>query len=127
MDCSLAGTISAVCIESFNGDEANFPGLSTETYTGTDMPFMPVLVTGLAVGGSATTPSFAPATTTSSGTSTTIASTSGGSTTTSSGSGSSAVQTSTTSTSVSTGGMPAMTGDRIWAFGGAAVALAILA
>ncbi|KFY11159.1 hypothetical protein V491_07329, partial [Pseudogymnoascus sp. VKM F-3775] len=38
-ECSLAGTTSAVCIESHGGSQANFPGISTETYTGTDQPY----------------------------------------------------------------------------------------
>jgi len=45
MDCSLAGTTSAVCVESFGGNEANSPGSSTVTYTGTDQPYMPVTIT----------------------------------------------------------------------------------
>lgn len=43
--CSLDGSISAVCIESFGGAEANFPGISTTTYTGTDLGIMPVTIT----------------------------------------------------------------------------------
>lgn len=45
MDCSLAGTTSAVCIESYGGNEANFPGSSIATYTGTDVVYMPVTIT----------------------------------------------------------------------------------
>ncbi|KAH8799853.1 hypothetical protein F5884DRAFT_838570 [Xylogone sp. PMI_703] len=48
IDCSLAGTTSAVCIQSFGGSEANFPGQTTVTYTGTDVEYMPVTITARA-------------------------------------------------------------------------------
>jgi len=51
-DCSLAGTTSAVCVESFGGTEANFPGMSTETLTATDYTYMPVVITAGGAGGS---------------------------------------------------------------------------
>ncbi|CZT07824.1 uncharacterized protein RCO7_10891 [Rhynchosporium graminicola] len=44
IDCALSPS-TAVCIESFGGSDANFPGQSTETYTGTDYQSMPVLIT----------------------------------------------------------------------------------
>jgi len=36
---------SAVCVESFGGSAANFPGVSTETVTGTDVAFYPATIT----------------------------------------------------------------------------------
>ncbi|KAF2489089.1 hypothetical protein BU16DRAFT_172572 [Lophium mytilinum] len=35
--CDLDGTSTATCTESAGGESANFPGMSTETYTGTDV------------------------------------------------------------------------------------------
>lgn len=55
MDCSLAGTTSAVCVESYGGDQANFPGITTETYSGTQQPYMPVTITAGAAAAKATT------------------------------------------------------------------------
>jgi len=130
IDCSLAGTISAVCTESYGGTEANDPGVATETISGTDLAFIPVVITAGAVAASGGSPSSAVPSTTSTGS--TTANTSGSSTTvktsasgtTSSGATqtSSAVQGST-----STGGVAAVGGNVKWALGGAAVALAIMA
>merc|ERR1711939_443506 len=109
IDCSLDSTISAVCVESFGGSEANFPGESTETYTGTDFQYMPVFITaGAAVG----TGSTAASTTSSAGSSS--------QTQTSSGEGSSG-SVKQTATSTSTAGVPALTGNKGRVFGGAAV------
>lgn len=44
-DCSLGDTTTAVCTESFGGDEAKFPGISTETLTLSDVLYMPVVIT----------------------------------------------------------------------------------
>ncbi|KAG4420754.1 hypothetical protein IFR04_006140 [Cadophora malorum] len=120
IDCSLDSTISAVCVESFGGSEANFPGESTETYTGTDFQYMPVFITaGAAVG----TGSTAASTTSSAGSSSQTQTSSGG------GSSGSVKQTGTstgalsvgTATSTSTAGVPALTGNKGRVFGGAAV------
>jgi hypothetical protein len=124
-DCSLAGTTSAVCVESFGGYEANDPGMSIETYTGTDQPYMPVIITaGVAV---TSTSGGVVASTTSTGsqatdTSKTSANTSGG---TSSGSGTSQ-STSSKSTRTSTAGVPAITGNSVWGLGVAAVVFALM-
>lgn len=48
IDCSLAGSVSAVCIESFGGTEVVSPGKSTQTYTGSDQAYMPVTITATA-------------------------------------------------------------------------------
>jgi len=128
-ECSLAGTSSAVCFQSFGGSEANDPGSSTLTLTGTDYTFMPVTITGGA--GAATTsnseviksgPSFTTPISTSSRASQT------GTTTSSkaSGSGNAASQSSSTTTSSSRAGVPAVTGNAILVMGGAAMAMAVL-
>ncbi|KAF2168351.1 hypothetical protein M409DRAFT_21785 [Zasmidium cellare ATCC 36951] len=55
--CATQGTTAAVCTESNAGSEANFPGVSTTTYEGTDVVVLPVTVTAgverLGGGGSA--------------------------------------------------------------------------
>ncbi|PVH73639.1 hypothetical protein DL98DRAFT_538129 [Cadophora sp. DSE1049] len=116
IDCSLDSTVSAVCIESFGGSEANFPGESTETYTGTDFQYMPVFLTA---GAAVETGSTAASTTASAGSSSQT------STSASGGSSGSVAQTGTgassagTSMSTSTAGVPAVTGNAQWVFGGA--------
>jgi len=130
IDCALDSTISAVCVESFGGSEANFPGLTTETYTGTDFQYMPVFITAGAAAGTGSTPSSTMASTTASAASTsqtsglaTKTSSSSSSGSASSGKGSGGVaQTSSTSTA----GVPAVTGNAKWVVGGAAAALAML-
>jgi len=127
-DCSLAGTTSAVCAESFGGTEANFPGMSTETISGTDLVYQQVIVTARAAANSgASSSSVGPSTT---NTGSTTANTSGASAKTS-GSGASssgATQTSSSQAAASSkAGVAAVTGNTKWALGGAAVALAIMA
>ena len=77
-ECTTYGTTSALCTESAAGDEANFPGVSTATYEGTDIVMFPVTVTAgaalLSGGGDSTA-----AATTTGPSSTTAASSSGGS------------------------------------------------
>lgn len=43
--CAIEGTTKAVCVESADGSDANFPGLSTETLTGTDVEWGPLVIT----------------------------------------------------------------------------------
>ncbi|GME26083.1 gpi anchored [Neofusicoccum parvum] len=43
--CDLSGTTMAVCVESAGGSEANFPGVSTETLTGTDVSWGTLYIT----------------------------------------------------------------------------------
>ncbi|TAQ90667.1 hypothetical protein B7494_g968 [Chlorociboria aeruginascens] len=137
MDCSLAGTVSAVCIESAGGSDVNFPGITTNTYTGTDQPYIPVTITAAAVG-SASTSAAASVTSTSAasntGSATGVGSTSGASststgTTSTSGSGSSsaAAQTTSSKAASSTAGGLALAGDLKWVVGGAAAAMAMIA
>lgn len=131
-DCALYGTTSAVCVESAGGAEANFPGMSTVTYTGTDQPYMPVVVTGAVAVSTPSGP--ASVTTTSSGLSSTSSgksavvgktgSSPGAATKTSSSAGAATG----TSTSTSTAGGAVMTMGAKWAVGGGAAAmLALLA
>ncbi|TVY42580.1 hypothetical protein LOCC1_G003946 [Lachnellula occidentalis] len=129
-DCSLDSTVSAVCTESFGGTEANFPGMSTETFSGTDFAFQPVEITAQATASSGGSPSSAAASTTNIGSKT--GNTSGASTTAktsgSGGSSSGASQTSASQTAAtSQAGVSAVTGNNRWALGGVFVALAIIA
>lgn len=137
-DCSLAGTTSAVCAESFGGTEANDPGSSTETFSGSDFTYMPVTITGSAAVSSSSssvakggpTPHSTGSTSTGTSKSTSVSGTGGTtsspkSTGTGTGTGAGAVSQSSSS---STGGMPAITGNAKWVLGGgAAVAMAVLA
>ncbi|KAH7062150.1 hypothetical protein B0J12DRAFT_644381 [Macrophomina phaseolina] len=43
--CAIQGTTAAVCVETDGGAQANFPGVTTETITGTDMSFGTLLIT----------------------------------------------------------------------------------
>lgn len=44
--CSItSSTVAATCTVSAGGPEANFPGVSTETLTGTDIQYIPVTIT----------------------------------------------------------------------------------
>ncbi|KAF2717448.1 hypothetical protein K431DRAFT_206691, partial [Polychaeton citri CBS 116435] len=45
-DCKTFGNTQAVCAEWATGSEANFPGSSTMTYTGTDVTSLQVTITG---------------------------------------------------------------------------------
>ena len=121
INCSLSGTSTAVCIESFGGTEANSPGVSTETYTGTDIAYVPVTITAGKIRA-------APASTTGSGA--VPAQTSGAGvaeSTTETGSTEDAGPSSTAApTETSTGAAAIITGAAGWVLGGAAVAFAML-
>ncbi|OJD35186.1 gpi anchored [Diplodia corticola] len=45
VSCAIDGTTQAVCVESAGGTEANFPGETTETLTGTDVAWGPLIIT----------------------------------------------------------------------------------
>lgn len=45
VSCAIEGTTQAVCVESAGGSEANFPGVSTATVTGTDLSWGSLLIT----------------------------------------------------------------------------------
>ncbi|KAH8590681.1 hypothetical protein B0O99DRAFT_691242 [Bisporella sp. PMI_857] len=126
IDCSLAGTTSAVCVASYGGDEANFPGKETTTFNQDDMVFQTATLTAVTLRstGSAAPASLtaAPTASNTSGSDTSIIS--GTRTTSSSVSG--AQQTNASAaTSSSTGGMAMITGNP-WIVGGAALAAAVL-
>lgn len=124
-ECSLAGTTSAVCIESHGGSEANFPGISTETYTGTDQPYIPITVTARA----ASANRIASLSTTGSGSEATqTLGTSAGADADASMSGAEVAVTTTDSGSegVSTGAAAVISQGAGWVLGGAAMALAML-
>jgi hypothetical protein len=59
MDCSLAGTTSAVCTQWNSGQDANSPGRSTETYTGTNL-FADVIITDRLMNSDGTWPTSSP-------------------------------------------------------------------
>jgi len=137
-DCSLDAS-SAVCVESFTGTEANFPGMSTETFTGTDFSYMPVVITDGPLATDVAAPSSTgaaptPASTTSAGgeavSNTTGGKSSSGSATKTSASGSGATVTQASATSksssASTGGVPMVTGNAKWVLGGAALAAVLV-
>ncbi|KAG4428975.1 hypothetical protein IFR05_015545 [Cadophora sp. M221] len=131
VECSLDSTVSAVCVESFGGTEANFPGVTTETYTGTDFQYMPVYITAGGAAGTGSTPSSTMASTTTSaasGSQTSGLATKTSSSSSSSGgnSGGSSGAAAQTTTSTSTAGVPAVTGNAKWVVGGAAAALAMM-
>jgi hypothetical protein len=132
--CDMSGTTEAACSMSMGGESANSPGSSFETLTGTDISFLPVVVTA---GGGAAAASTAPAsgaastTMSTAASSTAAASTSGASASGSSSSGTGALGLSSTtvsgsaaqvsSTSSSTAGMAMITGN-VKIVGGAAAA-----
>jgi hypothetical protein len=122
IECSLASS-SAVCVESFGGSEANDPGMSTETLTGTDYTYMPVVITAGAGSGGAAPSNTAGGVTASS----TGASEASEGTKTSSGSGVAKTQggSSSVATGTSTGGVPMITGAG-WIMGGAALAAVLI-
>ncbi|KFZ14291.1 hypothetical protein V501_03322 [Pseudogymnoascus sp. VKM F-4519 (FW-2642)] len=128
VDCSLAGTTSAVCVESFGGSEANFPGVSTETYTGTDQPYMPVTIIAGAVGANR----IASPSTTGSGSESTQTSGAGAgagaamSTADAKGSGAATTTTDSGPGAASTGAAAAISQGAGWVLGGAAMAMAML-
>jgi len=129
IDCSLAGS-SAVCTESYGGQEANDPGQSTETLTGTDFTYMPVVITAGSLNTNApAAPSSTTAVPTASSTGGADSSSQTGSSTGPTQSVSGTAQSgssSAKSTSASTGGMPTVTGHKGWVVGGAALAAALL-
>ncbi|KFZ16302.1 hypothetical protein V502_05185 [Pseudogymnoascus sp. VKM F-4520 (FW-2644)] len=125
-ECSLAGTTSAVCVESHGGSEANFPGISTETYTGTDQPYVPITITARAVGANRIA---SPSTTASGAEATQTSDTGAGAGTSAAdgkGSGDAATTTGSGPESVSTGAAAAISQGAGWVLGGAAMALAML-
>ncbi|OBT56182.1 hypothetical protein VE04_04065 [Pseudogymnoascus sp. 24MN13] len=128
VDCSLAGTTSAVCVESFGGSEANFPGVSTETYTGTDPLYMPVTIIAGAVGANR----IASPSTTGSGSESTQTSGPGAgagaamSTADAKGSGAATTTTDSGPGAASTGAAAAISQGAGWVLGGAAMAMAML-
>ncbi|KAH9217377.1 hypothetical protein DL95DRAFT_105613 [Leptodontidium sp. 2 PMI_412] len=129
VECSLDSTVSAVCVESFGGTEANFPGVTTETYTGTDFQYMPVYITAGAAAGTGSTPSSTVASTTSGASSSqtsNLATKTSSSASSSEGSSNKVAQTTSADTSTSTAGVPAVTGNAKWVVGGAAAALAMM-
>jgi len=142
-DCSLKGTSTAICTESFGGEEANFPGSSTETLTGTDFTYQTATLTGSTLnilgaapassttGSTASSTSGSGATQTGSNSNNNNNDNNSGST---SGSGSKETGSNTSnggngdakSTRTSTGGMAMITGNAQWVMGGAALAAALL-
>lgn len=136
-DCSLAGTSSAVCVQSNGGSGANDPGSSMVTFTGTDYTSMPVTIVSadaLTTGNSGSELDPTPTgsgTATTSGTGIKSGPTTIGSVTPTmtssmaSGSGNVASQSGSTTSSSHAGG-PAITGNAMLVMGGAAVAMAVL-
>ncbi|OAF55696.1 hypothetical protein VC83_07756 [Pseudogymnoascus destructans] len=124
-DCSLAGTTSAVCVESHGGSEASFPGVSTETYIGTDQPYIHITIMAGAVGANRIAPS-----TTGSGAESTQTSGAGAgagmSATDTKGSGVAATTTDSGPGGASTGAAAAVSQGAGWVLGGAAMAMAML-
>ncbi|OBT43013.1 hypothetical protein VE00_07356 [Pseudogymnoascus sp. WSF 3629] len=125
-DCSLAGTTSAVCVESHGGSEANFPGVSTETYTGTDQPYIPITITARAVSANRV------ASTSTAGAGAESTQTSGAgagagmSAADAKSSGDAATTTNSGPGGASTGAAAAISQGAGWVLGGAAMALAML-
>ncbi|KAE8142826.1 hypothetical protein BDV38DRAFT_234096 [Aspergillus pseudotamarii] len=117
VNCSVAGTISAVCTAVGDGPEANFPGTVISTIHQSEMSFLPVTITAGSVTSVAATASAT--TTADSGSKGTTSAAQ-----TSSKSSASSSDSSSSSSPVSTGGMPQITGDAGMLFGGAVVALA---
>ncbi|KAB8235624.1 hypothetical protein BDV23DRAFT_166542 [Aspergillus alliaceus] len=116
VNCSLAGTTSAVCTAIAAGPDANFPGTTIGTVQQSEMVYVPVTITA---GSTTSAAASASATTTSESGSKGAASTTHTSKSSASSSGSSS-----SSSAVSTGGMPQITGDGGMLFGGAVIALA---
>ncbi|KAJ1715494.1 hypothetical protein NYO67_2398 [Aspergillus flavus] len=117
INCSVAGTTSAVCTGIGDGPEANFPGTIISTIQQSEMSYLPVTITAGSVTSVAATASATTTTESGSKATTSAAQTASKSSASSSGSSSS-------SSAVSTGGMPQITGDAGMLFGGAVVALA---
>lgn len=151
VNCDLDPVASvAACTDTIGGSEASvYAGVSSFTFSSTDYAsyLIPVTITAGAVTGvvtstggvsssaastestaSATTKAAASAATTASSTGSAASTASGMSTAASSSStGASATTKAASSSSVSTGGMPQITGNAQWAMGGVAVAMALAA
>ncbi len=139
IDCSLAGfpATAGVCTESFGGDEANDPGMSTTTLGSTDITYFPVtisdftldgtgVVSASATGSTGAGSSATPASNTRSAA--TASNTSTGKTTIVTGTASGTASAQTTGASSSSKAVAAhamVTGKAQWIVGGAAVAMAI--
>ncbi|BAE66499.1 unnamed protein product [Aspergillus oryzae RIB40] len=104
INCSVAGTTSAVCTGIGDGPEANFPGTIISTIQQSEMSYLPVTITAGSVTSVAATASATTTTESGSKATTSAAQTASKSSASSSGSSSS-------SSAVSTGGMPQITGD----------------
>ena len=113
--CSVSGTTAAHCTEIMAGTEANFPGTVITDLAQSQMTYFPVTVTA---GLTTTTGAAATATETSK----TMSSSATASATTGMSASSSGAAASATS-SLSTGGLPRMTGSPRMVLGGAAAAL----
>ncbi|KAE8355899.1 hypothetical protein BDV28DRAFT_128080 [Aspergillus coremiiformis] len=113
VNCSVAGTTSAVCTQIAGGPDANFPGTTIATVPQSEMVFVPVTITA----GSITSASAAASATATAESTGKASSAAAAQTSPASGASSSAKV-------VSTGGMPQITGDAGMLFGGAVVALA---
>ncbi|KAE8345644.1 hypothetical protein BDV24DRAFT_125413 [Aspergillus arachidicola] len=122
VNCSVAGTASAVCTAIGDGPEANFPGTVISTIQQSEMSFLPVTITAGSVTSVAATASAT--TTTESGSKATTSAAQTASKSSASKSSASSSGSSSSSSAVSTGGMPQITGDASMLFGGAVVALA---
>ncbi|KAI9861008.1 MAG: hypothetical protein M1824_002774 [Vezdaea acicularis] len=120
IDCSIGGTTTAVCSESFGGPGANFSGATVATYGATDVSLSPIIVTDGAAASQTHSAAATTTTTDSSSTSTKMGTTTTG--TAASGKGSS-TQTASTSTS-GNAAMAQITANPHMAIGGAAIALA---
>ncbi|PKX90491.1 putative GPI anchored protein [Aspergillus novofumigatus IBT 16806] len=118
VSCSVGGTTTAVCTETASGAAANFPGVSSLTFS-SDLPLMAVTITAGSGAGAGATPVTASATPT-----TSASATASGKSTASEDAGK---PSSTGSSAVSTGGMPRVTGGAGGLFGAAAVALGVFA
>ncbi|KAK6812310.1 hypothetical protein RU639_011840 [Aspergillus parasiticus] len=122
VNCSVAGTTSAVCTGIGDGPEANFPGTIISTIQQSEMSYLPVTINAGSVTSVAATASATTTTESSSKASTSAAQTASKSSASKSSASSSG--SSSSSSAVSTGGMPQITGDAGMLFGGAVVALA---
>lgn len=135
IDCTLSGTTDGVCTESFGGDEANSPGMSTIALSSSDFSYIPVTLTdslppntdfGTATSTGGQTSSSTTLASTASNTSVKNTSSAGKSSSTS-GTGSAASQSTGSTSSSKAGAAQAMiTGKAQWVVGGAAAALALL-
>lgn len=121
VSCSVGGTTTAVCTATASGSAANFPGVSSTTFS--SVPLMPVTITA----GEAGAPAAASATATTGATATGKSTASEDANKSSSTGSASSAASSHSSSAVSTGGMPQVTGNAGAVFGAAAVALGVFA